>query len=110
MILIPKLLRPDSGLTRLTNNRYSIRWTVDGKPKRRNIRAATPEEARRVRDYHYAKLRAAGAIITGSPEHIEATDRGIYCYYTVKTGGRHIGNFKTREEAEAALAATQFEA
>ena len=106
MIVLPKITRPNSGLYHLGKNRWRIGWRTDGKPRSKSFSAATAEEARRIRDANFEKLRQAGAITCGSAEHALSLDsRHIYRRppYLVKFRNTHIGEFESKEEAKAAL-------
>lgn len=103
MILLPKPIHQDHGLFRLRGPNWYVRWMVDGKPKLKSSQTSDIDEARAIRDRIYEGLRAKGAVVTGSPEHVSGTDRYINRrpQYVVNVPGHPQREAVTLDEARA---------
>lgn len=108
-ITLPVQRNPDSGLV-FTQGTWRCYYTTDGKRRQRSLGTTDRARAREARDAFYAELRAQGATeTTRRPDPVAADGRQRYVYerrqkpfYVRLPGGRYIGEYDTREEADAA--------
>ncbi len=107
--LIPRTPFPKSGLI-LSRGTYKAEYSKLGKRHYRSLGTLDPDLARERRDAFYKELRAAGALIAGSPEAKEARRQGITADsdygiteikkpFVVKIGKEYLGTYRTRAEA-----------
>ena len=115
MTIIPKVTKPNSGIT-LARGTWRYLVTENGKKRYRSLRTSDVELARIKRDDLYASLQATGATVSRTPESIDRLRHSIdpthptrYIHkvhvrqpYKVVIGGTVIGHYPTRDAAIAA--------
>jgi hypothetical protein len=103
---IPKPRTPDTGLSFYKKgNTYRAEYSTDGVRRYRTLRTDDIAIARERRDAFYAELVAAGATYPDRRMEVDPDDdRGIYpaTGFTLRIHGKHIGYYKTREQAREA--------